>query len=70
MLKSFLSFFLIICNCSSFLSSIFFNLFKSPSFLPSFSNPLLKALPSGEYSNLAGSATHGVYPKSSPVKYQ
>ena len=38
-------------------------------FLSSSSNPLLKTLPNGEYSNLAFSATCGLYPKPSPVKY-
>ena len=33
------------------------------------SNPLLNILPNGYYSNLACSATPGLYPKSSLVKY-
>ena len=60
--------YLITSNFSSFLPSTFLNLFKSPSFLSSFSNPLLKTLSYGEYSNLACSTTPGLYPKSSPVK--
>ena len=54
---------------SLFLSSIFFNLLKSPSFLSSLSSPLLKTLSKGEYSNLAYSTTLGLYPKSSSVMY-
>ena len=43
-----------------------FNLFKSPSFLSSsLSNPLLKILPNGEYSNLACSIAFGFKSKSS-----
>ena len=34
-----------------------------------FFNPLLKTSPNGEYSNLALSATPGLYPRYSPVKY-
>ena len=52
-----------------FLSSIFFNLFKSPSFLSSSLNPLLNILPNGEYSNFAYSTVLGFKLKSSPVKY-
>ena len=44
-------------------------MFKIPSFLSFSSTPLLKTLPNGEYSNLAGSTIPGLYPKSSPVKY-
>ena len=33
------------------------------------SNPLLKTLPDGEFSNLTFSATPVLYPKFSPVKY-
>ena len=51
------------------MSSIFFSLFKIPSFLSSFSNSLLKTLLNGEYSNLTCSTTPGLYPQSSPVKY-
>ena len=57
------------CNCSLFLSSIFFNLFKSHSFLLNSSNVLLKTLLNGKYSNLAFSTTPGLYAKYSPVKY-
>ena len=46
-----------------------FSLFKGPSFLSSFSNHVLKTLPDGEYSNLAGSTIPGLYYKSSPLKY-
>ena len=49
--------------------SVFFDLFKSPSFLSSFSNSVLKTLPNGNYSNLACSTIPGLYPKSSPIKY-
>ena len=49
--------------------SILFNLFKSPSFLSLSSGPLLKTLPSEEYSNFAIWITSGLYLKSSPVKY-
>ena len=56
-------------NCSSFVHSIFFNLFKSSSFLSSFSNPQLKTLPNGGYSDWAYSTTPGLYLKSLPVKY-
>ena len=57
-------------SCSSFLSSVFFSLFKSPSFLSFyFFNPLIKILPNGEYSNLACSTVLGFKLKSSPVKY-
>ena len=49
--------------------SIFFNLLKRPSFLSSLSNPLLKILPNGEYSNLACSTVLGFKPKSSPRNY-
>ena len=56
-------------QCFSLLFSILLNLFKSPSFLPFSSNPLLKILPNGEYSNLACSTKPDLYPKSSPVKY-
>ena len=49
---------------------MFFNLFKSPSFLSSsLSNPLLKILPNQEYSNLACSIVYVFKPKASPVKY-
>ena len=51
------------------LSSIFFSLLNNPSFLSSLSNPLLKILPYGEYSNLACSIVFDFKPKSSPVKY-
>ena len=34
-----------------------------------FLNPLLKASPKGEYSNLTFSTIPGLYPKSSTVKY-
>ena len=37
--------------------------------LSSFFNPLLRALPKREYSNLALSTTPCLYPKSSPLKY-
>ena len=50
-------------------SSIFFSLFKSPSFLSSFSNLLLKTFRNEEYSNLACSTTPGLYPKSLLVHY-
>ena len=40
-----------------------------PSFLSSLSNPLLKILPNGKYSNLACSTVFDFKPKSSPVKY-
>ena len=47
-----------------------FNLFKSPSFLSSsLSNPLLKVLTYGEYSNLVCSILLGLRPKPLPVKY-
>ena len=36
--------------------------------LSSFFNPLLKALPNGEYSNLTCSTTPALYPNSSSVK--
>ena len=49
-----------------FVSSIFFNLFKSPSFLSFSLNPLLNILPNGEYSNFACSIVLGIKPKSSP----
>ena len=42
----------------------FFNLFKSLPFLSFSSNPLLKILPDGEYSNLACSVALALYPKS------
>ena len=63
------SLFSIIFSCSSFLSSIFFSLFKIPSFLSLSSSPLLNTLPSGEYANFGFYITSGLYPKSSPVKY-
>ena len=56
-----------ISNDFSFLSSMFFNLFKSPSFLSSSLNPLLKTLLNDEYSNFACSIILGFKPKSSPV---
>ena len=56
-------------NCSLFLSSICFNCFKSPSSFSSSFNPLLKALPSDEYSNVDYLTTPSLYPKSSPIKY-
>ena len=56
-------------NCVSFLPSICSNLFKSPFFLSSFSNPLLKTLRNQEYSNLACLTTPDLYPKPSPVSY-
>ena len=56
-------------DCSSFLPSIFFNVFRRLSFLSFFPNPLLKTLPYGESSNLACSTTPGLHPKSSPLKY-
>ena len=46
------------------LPSIFFNLFKRPSFLSDLSNPSENTLPNGEYSNLACSNAFGLYPKS------
>ena len=49
---------LIAFNCSSFLPLIVFNHFKSP-FLSFSSNPLLKILPNGKYSNLTCSTTPG-----------
>ena len=52
---------------SSFLSLIFFNPFKTPSFLSSSINPLLNILPNAEYSNFACSIVLGLKPKSSPV---
>ena len=52
---------------SSFLSLIFFNPFKIPSFLSSSLNPLLNILPNGEYSNLVCSIVLGFKSKSSPV---
>ena len=52
---------------SSILSLIFFNPFKTPSFLCSSLNPLLNILPNGEYSNFACSIVLGLRPKSSPV---
>ena len=60
----------IACNCSSFLPSIFFSFFRSPFFLSSSLNPLLKILPNGEYSNFACSTVLGLRPKSSPVRPQ
>ena len=56
-------------ECVSVLSSIFFNLLKSPSFVPSFSKLLLKTLPNGEYSNLACSITPRLHLNFLPVKY-
>ena len=53
----------------SFLSSICFSFFRSPSFLSSSLNPLLKILPNGEYSHFACSTVLGLRPKSSPVRY-
>ena len=52
-----------------FLSSIFFNLFKSPSFLSSSLNPLLNILPYEEISNFTCSTVLGLRTKSLPVKY-
>ena len=49
------------------LSSIFFNLFKTPSFLSSSLSLLLNILPNGEYSNFPCSIVLGFKPKSSPV---
>ena len=60
---------LIASNYSLFLHSIFFKLFKTPSFLSSSSNTSLETLPDGEYSNLNCLTIPGWYPKSSPVKY-
>ena len=54
-------------NGFSFLSSMFFSLFKIPSFLSSSLNPLSNILPNGEYSNFACSTVLGFKPKSSPV---
>ena len=48
---------------------MFLNLFKSPSFLSLYFNPLLKTSPYGEYLNLYCSITPSLYPKSPPVKY-
>ena len=56
-------------NCLLLLPSIFFNLFKRPSFLSDLSNPLVNTLPNREYSNLAYSNASGLYPKSFLVKY-
>ena len=60
---------LFIYSSCSLLSSLFFSFFKSPSFLSSSLKPLLKSLPSGEYSNFVCSAVLGLRPKSSPVRY-
>ena len=43
---------LIACSCVKFASLIFCSLLKSPSFLSSSFNPLLKILPNGEYSTI------------------
>ena len=51
-------------NCLLFLSSIFLNLFKRPSFLSDLSNPSVNTLPNGEYSNFAYSNASGLYFKS------
>ena len=51
------------------LSSIFFNLFKRPSFLSDLSNLSVNTLPNGEYSTFACSNASGLYPKSFLVKY-
>ena len=48
---------------------MFYRFFKIPSFLLSLSNPLLKILPNGKYSNLACSTIPDLYPKSLTVKY-
>ena len=48
---------------------MFFNLFKSLSFLSLSSSPLLKILPTGEYSNFAFGITSALHPKSLAVKY-
>ena len=45
---------------SSFLSLIFSNLLKNPSFLSSSLNPVLNILPNGEYSNFAYSTVLGL----------
>ena len=42
------------------LSSIFFNLFKIPSFLSDLSNPSINTLPYGEYSNFTCSNAFGL----------
>ena len=56
-------------NLLLLLSSIFFNLFKRPSFLSDLSNPSVNTLPIGEYSNFTFSTASGLYPKSFLVKY-
>ena len=52
-----------------FLSSIFFNFFKSPPFVSALSTPSVNTLPNGEYSNFACSNASGLYHKSFLVKY-
>ena len=52
-----------------FLSSVFFNLFKRPSFLSDLSNPSVNTLPNGEYSNFAYLNASGLYFESFLVKY-
>ena len=56
-------------NCLLLLSSIFFNLFKRPSFLSDLFNRSVNTLPNGEYSKFACSNASGLYPKSFLVKY-
>ena len=48
---------------------MFFNLFKSPSFLSLSFCPVLKTLPKEEYSNFAFLIKCALYPKFSPAEY-
>ena len=51
-------------SISTRLSSIFFNLFKSPSLVSDLFNPSVNTLPNGEYSNFTFFGTSGLCPKS------